>query len=169
MFVNKFSLQPYDESLSIAVGIIGATVMPHSLFLGSTLATQDRIEFRQDNSDKTGFSDDVKPSWIRQLLDGCKESVLSAFRKPPSNLYAAAATRYADHTNNSHEFVQAHIYHGTVDMIGSLLGFAVVINSLCVRLWHLVMELMFCQDINVGVFRVLLWSPQYGPTACESI
>ena len=27
----------------LAIGIIGATVMPHGLFLGSSLATQDRV------------------------------------------------------------------------------------------------------------------------------
>jgi metal iron transporter len=112
--------------------------MPHSLFLGSTLATQDRIQFHERWSDKAVADSrdknekSAKPPWIRQFLGDCKESVLSAFRKPPPNLYSAAATRYSEHTNNSYDFVRAHIYHGTVDMIGSLLGFAVVINSLCV-------------------------------------
>ena len=31
------------NALIAAIGIIGATVMPHSLFLGSALATQDRV------------------------------------------------------------------------------------------------------------------------------
>ena len=30
-------------SVYLAVGILGATVMPHAIFLGSHLATQDRI------------------------------------------------------------------------------------------------------------------------------
>jgi metal iron transporter len=111
--------------------------MPHSLFLGSTLATQDRIHFRERHLDKTiaGSGDEParRASWILRFLHDRKEDVLSAFRKPPPNLYASAATRHNEHTNNSNEFVRAHIYHGTVDMIGSLLGFAVVINSLCVR------------------------------------
>jgi len=105
--------------------------MPHSLFLGSTLATQDRINFRERHSDKTERA--RRRSWILQFLQDRKEDVLSAFRKPPPNLYASAATRHGEHTNNPYEFVRAHIYHGTVDMIGSLLGFAVVINSLWVR------------------------------------
>jgi metal iron transporter len=120
------------------VGIIGATVMPHSLFLGSTLATQDRIRFREIPSDKTVASPSEpasRLSWILRFLHDRKEDVLSAFRKPPPNLYASAATRHNEHTNNSYEFVRAHIYHGTVDMIGSLLGFAVVINSLCVQIF----------------------------------
>lgn len=109
--------------------------MPHSLFLGSTLATQDRIHFYEEHFNKTNASSKhaeelPKPSFMRRFLDDCKESVLSAFRKPSPNLYAVAATQYSEHTNNSYEFVRAHIYHGTVDMIGSLLGFAVIINSL---------------------------------------
>lgn len=119
-----------------AVGIIGATVMPHSLFLGSTLSTQDRVNFRDKHSDKTlttvSSPSSEQPSWLRRFLSACKETIFSAFRKPPANLYAANATRHSELTNNSYEFVRAHIYHGTVDMIGSLLGFAVVINSLFV-------------------------------------
>ncbi|KAM6495186.1 hypothetical protein JOM56_009809, partial [Amanita muscaria] len=34
-----------------AVGIIGAAVMPHSLFLGSALAAQDRISYRITHKD----------------------------------------------------------------------------------------------------------------------
>ncbi|KAF8971905.1 natural resistance-associated macrophage protein-domain-containing protein [Flammula alnicola] len=78
-----------------SVGIIGATVMPHSLFLGSALATQDR---------------------------------------PPASAYSTAATRHSERQNNSFEFIRAHIYHGTVDVVGSLLGFAVMINSLILML-----------------------------------
>ena len=130
----------------LAVGIIGATVMPHSLFLGSTLATQDRIRFREMHSDKTvaGSSKPAgRPSWIIQFLSDRKEDILSAFRKPPPNLYTSAATRHSEHTNNPYEFVRAHIYHGTVDMIGSLLGFAVVINSLCVQSLDVQLSLVY--------------------------
>ena len=37
---------------------------------------------------------------------------------------------HAGWENNSHSFVRAHLYHGIVDIVLSLLGFAVVINSL---------------------------------------
>jgi len=107
--------------------------MPHSLFLGSTLATQDRIHFREGHKTVPDSSEPARRRfWFLRFLQDRKEDVLSTFRKPPPNLYASAATRHNEHTNNSYEFVRAHIYHGTVDMIGSLLGFAVVINSLCV-------------------------------------
>ena len=118
--------------------------MPHSLFLGSALATQDRISFRATtqhshplssvNTKDTDGSLEVQPaekvSWIRRFIAESKESILSAFRKPPAKVYSTAPKRHSDWANNSYEFVRAHIYHGTFDMIGSLLGFAVMINSL---------------------------------------
>ncbi|KXN84964.1 Manganese transporter pdt1 [Leucoagaricus sp. SymC.cos] len=39
-------------SLYTSIGIIGATIMPHSLFLGSALATQDRVACRPVKDDK---------------------------------------------------------------------------------------------------------------------
>lgn len=121
--------------------------MPHSLFLGSALATQDRIQFRKRHSEKINQSDvsqdcedaivetrsTKSQSFFPRILKSCKESVLSVFRSPPPSLYASSATRHNEHINNSYEFVRAHIYHGTFDMVGSLLGFAVVINSLYVN------------------------------------
>ncbi|EDR15358.1 putative transporter of the NRAMP family [Laccaria bicolor S238N-H82] len=78
--------------LYTSVGILGATVMPHSLFLGSALATQDRIEFKPTN-----------------------ELILTPNQSKESQDTA---------------FIHAHLWHGVVDMVVSLLGFAVIINSL---------------------------------------
>ncbi|KAF9055749.1 natural resistance-associated macrophage protein-domain-containing protein [Panaeolus papilionaceus] len=125
-----------------SVGILGATVMPHSLFLGSALATQDRVDFRaQYENDGTlnESVEDLKGTRTRsaafsKYLQECKEIALSAFRKPPVSEYVKTATTYADRSNNSYEFVRAHIYHGTFDIAGSLLGFAVMINSLILML-----------------------------------
>lgn len=116
--------------------------MPHSLFLGSALATQDRISFRPppQDADTVGDKDtDVslqnqpsrKISHLRRLYEKFKKFILGAFRKPPANLYTAT-TRYGERQNNSFEFVRAHIYYGMFDMVGSLFGFAVMINSLYV-------------------------------------
>ncbi|KAF9062045.1 smf Mn2+ and Fe2+ transporter [Rhodocollybia butyracea] len=82
---NAFS----NSAFYTSIGILGATVMPHSLFLGSALATQDR--------------DSLPPS--------VEESRITLF-------------------SSSAIFVKRHLYHGIVDMVGSLLGFAVVINSI---------------------------------------
>jgi metal iron transporter len=123
----------------LAVGILGATVMPHSLFLGSALATQDRISFRsKHNASNLAKIDNEslpmktkKQSMFYRFYEDRKEAFLGAFRKPPPSFYASA-TRHGEHENNPFEFVKAHLYHGTFDMVGSLLGFAVMINSLWV-------------------------------------
>lgn len=122
-----------------AVGIIGATVMPHTLFLGSTLATQDRVSFRaSDNSatstvigqDLDESKPTVKVSFLRRFLRQSKLSLIAAFRKPPASDYDNTALSYSDRENNSVGFIRAHINHGMFDMAGSLLGFAIMINSL---------------------------------------
>ena len=122
--------------------------MPHSLFLGSALATQDRISFRaaqnagtrntasiEDTDDSLANQPSEKISHLRRLYDEFKKIILGAFLKPPANLYP---TRYADRQNNSFDFVRAHIYYGMFDIVGSLFGFAVMINSLYVILHSLV-------------------------------
>ncbi|KAJ3853998.1 natural resistance-associated macrophage protein-domain-containing protein [Lentinula lateritia] len=123
-----------------SVGILGATVMPHSLFLGSALATQDR-----DSSPKSQY-----PSHSIDLSISSTSTVFSArdspetsarketpevaqvFRTHPETTYGAKYNikRHEDWENNSFDFVKRHLYHGIVDMTGSLLGFAVVINSM---------------------------------------
>jgi len=132
------------QLLRLAVGILGATVMPHSLFLGSALATQDRVSFRskrnasnvtklnKESEESLPIEPAEKSSMLRRFYEDSKESFLSAFRKPPASVYATAATRHSERENNPFEFVKAHLYYGTFDMIGSLLGFAVMINSLWV-------------------------------------
>ena len=126
------------------MGILGATVMPHSLFLGSALATQDRISFRaprgagtlntvnkKETDDSLQNQSSEKVSHLRRLYEIFKKNILGALLKPPANLYSA--TRYCERQNNSFEFVRAHIYYGMFDIIGSLFGFAVMINSLYVN------------------------------------
>ncbi|RDB15676.1 Manganese transporter pdt1 [Hypsizygus marmoreus] len=133
-------------ALYTSVGILGATVMPHSLFLGSALATQDRISVSPASSkkalslesrveSKTSSESDVINATIelksrpQRILHRLKESLYTPFRVPPASAYATRATRHIDRENNSYIFVKAHIYHGIVDVVTSLLGFAVLINS----------------------------------------
>jgi metal iron transporter len=136
MMTFNSTWQLTNTNMAPAVGIIGATVMPHSLFLGSALATQDRISSRAPRDadtvsrKETDASENV--SYLRRLFETSKKSVLSAFLKPPASLYSTTATRYSERQNNTFEFVRAHLCHGMFDIIGSLLGFAVMINSLCV-------------------------------------
>ncbi|TFK21529.1 natural resistance-associated macrophage protein [Coprinopsis marcescibilis] len=131
---SKYIFQ--SGGLYTSVGILGATVMPHSLFIGSALATQDRIEFREmkkdvwydGDSDRTSFEGEALPLWKR-VVRAIKKNVMSAFSKPPPSFYSQA-TKHSEHENNPYAFVRAHIYHGIIDVAGSLLGFAVLINSL---------------------------------------
>lgn len=122
--------------------------MPHSLFIGSALATQDRISFRKkalakeklaltpvdskdsDSLESTSTTPARPKTRIQRWVYNARESCLNAFRKPPPSSYATVATRHADRENNPLAFVKAHIYHGIVDVVASLLGFAVLINSL---------------------------------------
>ncbi|KAF5312924.1 hypothetical protein D9619_002453 [Psilocybe cf. subviscida] len=147
--------------LYTSVGILGATVMPHSLYIGSALATQDRVSFRSEETldiptpsghpfrtVSTKASEDSLPhapkllrsrtsiftSAVRTFYAELKESAVDSFRKPPANVYSTAATSHKDRQNNPDEFVKAHLYHGTIDVVGSLLGFAVVINSVILML-----------------------------------
>ena len=122
-----------------AIGIIGATVMPHSIFLGSTLATQDRItksklsriESRQtaDSEATAALSVWRMPTFL-QAVRRVRSGFASTFRIVPIEEYASEPKTHADHENNSYTFVRAHIYHGMVDIAVSLLGIAVVINAL---------------------------------------
>jgi metal iron transporter len=130
---------------SLAIGIVGATVMPHSLFLGSALATQDRINSRpardEDFIESTTSSkalesdeslDSAPSSRSEKLWASLKESILRMFKTPPKSLHATEATRHSDHETNPYDFVRAHIGHGVADVLIALLGFAVMINSMCV-------------------------------------
>ncbi|TFK42220.1 natural resistance-associated macrophage protein-domain-containing protein [Crucibulum laeve] len=138
---SKYIFQ--SGGLYTSVGILGATVMPHSLFLGSALATQDRISYHPKKSEKLALaptdskdSDESEvvaakqSSRMHRYLESCKESVMNAFRVPPKSMYSTTATRHGERENNPLAFVKAHIYHGIIDVVGSLLGFAVMINSL---------------------------------------
>ncbi|KAI3616677.1 transporter protein smf2 [Moniliophthora roreri] len=111
-----------NGALYTSVGILGATVMPHSLFLGSALATQDRIT-------PPSYQDSGPDSKPKGVLASLRTNVINAFRTPPPSEYATNAKSHSERNNNSLAFVKGHLYHGIVDVALSLLGFAVVINS----------------------------------------
>jgi len=118
--------------------------MPHSLFVGSALATQDRNNSRQVDDENISFtvlntksSGDSEmfrtPSRYEMLVSVFKTSATRFFRNPPPRSYATRAQRHSDHDNNPLPFVEAHIYHGIADIVVCLLGFAVLINSMYVN------------------------------------
>jgi len=144
----------------VAVGILGATVMPHSLFVGSALATQDRISSGSDleeedilsspGSSKVASEEELfqPPSRFQRATYAIKEYLAVSFRKPPASAYSTRAQRHEDRENKKYAHVKAHIYHGIVDIVINLLGFAVVINSLSV------LVIFFCTLL--GILRLIL-------------
>ncbi|KAF7347459.1 Manganese transporter pdt1 [Mycena venus] len=125
-----------NSGLYTSVGILGATVMPHSLFLGSALATQDRLTVEIPPAVvkleplKVADSRESKTLCEMSRLSRVVEYLASLFRTPPPNHTSTRVKRHEDRENNSLAFIRAHLSHGIVDVVGSLLGFAVLINSL---------------------------------------
>ncbi|KAJ7897345.1 natural resistance-associated macrophage protein-domain-containing protein [Mycena olivaceomarginata] len=127
-----------NSGLYTSVGILGATVMPHSLFLGSALATQDRLT-AEDPAPVVKLEPlqaaDSRESSSKTLCETSRlsrlgEFLASMFRTPPPSQNSTRVKRHEDRENNSLAFIRAHLTHGIVDVVGSLLGFAVLINSL---------------------------------------
>jgi len=107
--------------LYTSVGILGATVMPHALFLGSALATQDRVSVKPTSLPSTP---DIREKELKRRL----RKFFNLFRLVHIN--ADEFTSHADRPNNSLSFVKAHLHHAIVDIVVNLLAIAVVINSL---------------------------------------
>lgn len=120
----------------LAVGIIGATVMPHSLFLGSHLATQDRLakDSEEDLPKLPGASGLHQVTGSQRILRSICYTFswrrLFSIVRSDDTSYPSNVLMHADRENNRLGFVRSHIYHGMFDVIGSLMGFAVVINSM---------------------------------------
>ena len=119
-----------------AVGIVGATVMPHSLFLGSHLATQDRLA-KDSDEDLPKFSETLSlhqmtlsQRMLRRIRHVFSWRSLFSISRSDETSYPPNVLTHADRKNNKLGFVRSHIYHGMADVIASLMGFAVVINSL---------------------------------------
>lgn len=107
--------------------------MPHGIFLGSHLATQDRIGSPLTHTDSSLSGDTVvleNPTWkdkvFGPLLKNCRE----AFKILPGSHYAHVAKTHAEHENPPYPFVHAHIRHGMIDLTVNLLGLAVIVNSM---------------------------------------
>ncbi|TCD71138.1 hypothetical protein EIP91_012086 [Steccherinum ochraceum] len=135
-------------ALYTSIGIIGATVMPHSLFLGSALATQDRVSIKpsekqpevitgttsvtltSDSEVTLTSTTKTPPPTVRSISQKIRRSFRKAFRIIPLREFANEPKSHKERENNSYNFVRAHIYHGMFDIVISLLGFAVLINAL---------------------------------------
>jgi hypothetical protein len=126
--------------------------MPHALFLGSNLATQDRVS--QPPQPFPLPVDSRRPSFL-QRLRRVWTGILYISRSQHDDL-KDYTTRHGFRKNNSVEFIRAHIGHGTADVVLSLLGLAVPINSAYVPPPLLLSSLKEkVQDINFGRYYVL--------------
>ncbi|CEL55932.1 Manganese transporter SMF1 OS=Saccharomyces cerevisiae (strain ATCC 204508 / S288c) GN=SMF1 PE=1 SV=2 [Rhizoctonia solani AG-1 IB] len=159
---SKTLFQP--GALYTSIGILGATVMPHAIFLGSSLATLDRVSPAPAIADLPAPGANDQPLTFWQRLVKLRKAMIYVERKPPGNPlmstrandsgtvepkesetasvsshskddelasptgrnYPIASRQYL---NNSVEFISAHLGHAIIDIVMSLLGFAVVINS----------------------------------------
>ncbi|KAF8807262.1 natural resistance-associated macrophage protein [Phlegmacium glaucopus] len=118
--------QSDPDAVYTAIGILGATIMPHGLFLGSSLATQDRIsEAPQETLSPSYTSRATITSRIRCM-------VLNLFRIDRAERETSTKdyrSKYGDRENNSLSFIRQHLSHGITDIVSSLLAIAVPINS----------------------------------------
>ncbi|KAF9270526.1 natural resistance-associated macrophage protein [Marasmius fiardii PR-910] len=116
------------NGIYLAIGILGATIMPHAIFLGSYLSTQDRVSLRPPSRETLPFPSTDSQSFKGRLERKFKElfSVSRAERIAASRDYRA---NYGERENNTLSFVRKHLNHAITDVITSLLGFAIPINS----------------------------------------
>ncbi|KAK4703241.1 metal iron transporter, partial [Phenoliferia sp. Uapishka_3] len=147
--------------LYIAVGILGATVMPHAMFIGSKMACMRRLKPEQyEVTSSISFKDDDETIRVEEFQpSGRPRRSMSLTNRGPSihlpqpislgqfSVHERRLTpeeRRAEDENGGKtssekggkertkptlECVKAHLGHAVADIAGSLLGFAVLINS----------------------------------------
>ncbi|KDN51513.1 hypothetical protein RSAG8_00058, partial [Rhizoctonia solani AG-8 WAC10335] len=181
---SKTIFQP--GALYTSIGILGATVMPHALFLGSSLATLDRVSHPPAVIATLPLDEQKRTYTFWQQFGRAKRALFWVQRSPASRssimndgsspIEAATGLQVPDtemeevdrpasppsqgsprvaapasdvnlnheenkvepqthaqagpgRQNNSLDFIKAHLSHAIVDIVMSLLGFAVSINS----------------------------------------
>lgn len=95
--------------------------MPHALFLGSALATQDRASVKPV---PLPSMPNIRSAESKRLLG----KISDLFRPVRTDTDEFAS--HAERSNNSLSFIKAHLHHALVDIVVNLLGLAVIINSL---------------------------------------
>ncbi|CAE6486223.1 unnamed protein product [Rhizoctonia solani] len=182
---SKTIFQP--GALYTSIGILGATVMPHALFLGSSLATLDRVSHppaaittlplneqkrtytfwqqfgrakralfwvQRSPASRSSIMNDgslpIEAATGLQVPDAAEMEEVNRPASQPSQGSPRVAAQASDvnlnheenkvepqthaqvspgRQNNSLDFIKAHLSHAIVDIVMSLLGFAVSINS----------------------------------------
>ena len=101
--------------------------MPHALFLGSMMATQDRVSeaLQEPLTVLPNSSQATIKSRIRQKM-------LKLFRIDRAERETSTKdyrSKYGERENNSLSFIREHLSHGIIDIVSSLIAIAVPINS----------------------------------------
>lgn len=101
--------------------------MPHALFLGSSLATQDRVSDARPEPEEL-----PSPALNRQSVRIKFRNFVSSFRIRRAERAASSIdyrSRHGERENNSLTFINQHLTHGIVNVVTSLVALAVPINS----------------------------------------
>ena len=130
-----------DGALYISVGIIGATVMPHALFLGSKLGTIERMDFPElDEADeeqdgtKTAEAegmplDKMATPRVRTRSRSMANMGPSLHMPHPTPMPSLPLTPRDESQARSLRSIKIHVHHAQVDIVISLFSFALVVNS----------------------------------------
>ncbi|KAG8220043.1 natural resistance-associated macrophage protein-domain-containing protein [Butyriboletus roseoflavus] len=137
----------HPDAVYTAIGIVGATVMPHGLFLGSHFATQDRLS---SSHSTLSLPAPLQPSSFRSILRQRWRSMFSITRTSYDDS-TDKLTRHGLRQNNSLSFIRSHLTHATVDIILSLLAVAVPINS---AILILSVAVPHGASTSVGIFQM---------------
>ena len=147
--------------------------MPHALFLGSFMSTQDRTgNFQPTLPNPVQVPDAPPTSDIKTRLRKWLGSLFEVTRAERIAVSRDYRMKYG-RENSELGFIQAHLKHGVVDIVASLLGVAVPINAAFVAL-HLVVSSSDDGDDNISVINLvfrpclessLLPPPSSSPTA----
>ncbi|KAK7058324.1 Manganese transporter smf1 [Paramarasmius palmivorus] len=123
--------------------------MPHALFLGSYLATQDRVSLP---SSVVALPAPTVQRTVRSCL---KDFFGKYFYVTKAERDAAARdyrTKYGERINNPLSFIRQHLYHTITDVVTSLLGFAIPINSAILILAATVFHDKVFDKSTIGLF-----------------
>ncbi|KAL4243096.1 NRAMP family protein [Abortiporus biennis] len=124
---SKKLFQTNPDALYTAVGILGATVMPHALFLGSFLATQDRVNSEPQNLPPPAVRNE-ESTGLKSRMKRYIASLFEVSRSERIKLSRDYRNKYG-RENKELSFIRSHLVHGLVDVISSLIALAVPINS----------------------------------------
>lgn len=139
------------DSLYVSISILGATIMPHSLVLGSHFATIDRLDGYEEVTSSVGSdgeNEEDEPERRTVTRTASANSIPSANRVRSSNVWRTARSLYrrliSKHIQvpevvqddtlppqpaSSLRHIQLHLNHASWDIAICLVLFAITINS----------------------------------------